>query len=187
MAFALGITESRLADAYNIANITPNILYELALGGILTSVVVPVVVEWLQQHGRDAAWDVVRRLFKLALLVLTAIAVLGIVSRRIAHLHTSGSRVPEDTAALAPSSAGSCRRSSSRWRRRDGPPERLAVRRCSPDREQRRVIALSPRCRTGGPAWRVSPPMPNGSSGDRPRWGHRDDRGAVALGPGHRF
>ena len=33
MAFALGITESRLPDAYNIANVTPNILYELALGG----------------------------------------------------------------------------------------------------------------------------------------------------------
>jgi putative peptidoglycan lipid II flippase len=104
MAFALGITESRLADAYNIANITPNILYELALGGILTSVVVPVVVEWLQQYGRDAAWDVVRRLFKLALLVLTTIALLGIVlAPWIVDLYTSG--VPESqrvaTAALA--------------------------------------------------------------------------------------
>jgi putative peptidoglycan lipid II flippase len=94
MAFALGITESRLADSYNIANVTPNILYELALGGILTSVVVPVVVEWMQVHGRDAAWDVVRRLFKLALLVLSAIAVLGIVlAPFIVDLYTSG--VPE--------------------------------------------------------------------------------------------
>jgi putative peptidoglycan lipid II flippase len=104
MAFALGITESRLADSYNLANITPNILYELALGGILTSVVVPVVVEWLQQHGRDAAWDVVRRLFKLALVVLSAIAALGIVfAPWIVDLYTSG--VPESqkaaTAALA--------------------------------------------------------------------------------------
>jgi putative peptidoglycan lipid II flippase len=91
MAYALGITESRLADAYNIANITPNILYELALGGILTSVVVPVVVDWLQQHGREAAWDVVRRLFKLALVVLPAIAALGIVfAPQIVHLYTSG-------------------------------------------------------------------------------------------------
>ncbi|HET7236005.1 MAG TPA: murein biosynthesis integral membrane protein MurJ [Actinomycetota bacterium] len=104
MAFALGITESRLADAYNIANITPNILYELALGGILTSVVVPVVVEWLQLHGRDAAWDVVRRLFKLALVVLTAIAVLGIVlAPWIVDLYTSGVPEPQRaaTAALA--------------------------------------------------------------------------------------
>jgi putative peptidoglycan lipid II flippase len=104
MAFALGITESRLADAYNIANITPNILYELALGGILTSVVVPVVVEWLQLHGRDAAWDVVRRLFKLALVVLTAIALVGIVlAPWIVDLYTSGVPEPQRaaTAALA--------------------------------------------------------------------------------------
>ena len=79
MAYAIGITETRLADAYNVANITPNILYELALGGILTSVVVPVVVEWMQSRGRDAAWDVVRRLFTIAVVVLSAIAILGIV------------------------------------------------------------------------------------------------------------
>lgn len=91
MAFALGITETRLPDAYNIANITPNILYELALGGILTSVVVPVVVEWLQERGRDAAWDVVRRLLSLAVLVLSAIALLGIVlAPWIVSLYTSG-------------------------------------------------------------------------------------------------
>jgi putative peptidoglycan lipid II flippase len=35
MTYAIGVTETRLADAYNIANITPNIIYELALGGIL--------------------------------------------------------------------------------------------------------------------------------------------------------
>ena len=50
MAYALGITETRLADAYNIANITPNIVYELALGGILSSVFVPVFVQWLQSR-----------------------------------------------------------------------------------------------------------------------------------------
>jgi putative peptidoglycan lipid II flippase len=91
MAYALGITESYLADAYNYANVTPNILYELALGGILTSVVVPVVVEWLETRGRGAAWDAVRRLFRLALVVLTAIAVLGIVlAPWIVDVYTSG-------------------------------------------------------------------------------------------------
>jgi len=91
MAFAIGITETRLADAYNVANITPNILYELALGGILTSVVVPIVVQWMQERGRDAAWDVVRRLFTLAIVVLSAIALLGIVlAPWIVDLYTSG-------------------------------------------------------------------------------------------------
>lgn len=101
MAFALGITETRLADAYNVANITPNILYELALGGILTSVVVPIVVEWMQARGRDEAWDVVRRLFTLAVIVLSAIAVLGIVlAPWIVDLYTSG-WPPEQKAASA--------------------------------------------------------------------------------------
>ncbi len=91
MAFALGITETRLADAYNVANITPNILYELALGGILTSVVVPVVVEWLQSRGREAAWDVVRRLFTLGILALSVIALLGIAfAPWMVDLYTSG-------------------------------------------------------------------------------------------------
>ncbi len=91
MAYALGITETRLADAYNIANVTPNIVYELALGGILTSVVVPVVVEWLQTRGRDEAWDVVRRLFTFAAVALTAIAAIGIaLAPWIVRLYTSG-------------------------------------------------------------------------------------------------
>ncbi|HZD18418.1 MAG TPA: murein biosynthesis integral membrane protein MurJ [Actinomycetota bacterium] len=94
MAYALGITESRLPDAYNVANITPNIVYELALGGILTSVVVPVFVEWLQVRGREQAWDVARRLFGFAFVTLAAIAVLGIVfAPWIVDLYTSG--VPE--------------------------------------------------------------------------------------------
>lgn len=89
MAYAIGITETRLTDAYNIANVTPNIVYELALGGILTAVVVPVVVEWLQERGRDAAWDLARKLFTLALLALSVITVLGILlAPRIIDLYT---------------------------------------------------------------------------------------------------
>ena len=90
MAFALGITESRLADAYNIANITPNIIYELALGGVLTSVVVPVFVEWMQTRGREAAWEVARKLLTVACIVLSAIALLAIVfAPWIARLYTT--------------------------------------------------------------------------------------------------
>ena len=99
MAYAIGVTESRLPDAYNIANITPNILYELALGGILTAVVVPVVVEWLQERGRDEAWEVVRRLVTLAIVVLSALTVLGIVfAPLIVDLYTSG--VPGEDQAI---------------------------------------------------------------------------------------
>jgi putative peptidoglycan lipid II flippase len=91
MAFAIGIAESRLPDAYNVANITPNIVYELVLGGILTSVVVPVVVEWLQERGRDEAWDVVRRLLTIAFHVLTGVALVAIaLAPWIVDLYTIG-------------------------------------------------------------------------------------------------
>jgi putative peptidoglycan lipid II flippase len=89
MAFALGVTESRLADAYNVANTTPNIIYELALGGILSSVFVPVFVEWLQTKGREQAWNSARAVMTFALVFLTAVMVLGIVgSSLIIRLYT---------------------------------------------------------------------------------------------------
>ena len=91
MAYALGIAETRLADAYNIANITPNIIYELALGGILSSVFVPVFVEWLQSRGREAAWDVARKVLGIAAVSLSIICILGIVlSPWIIRLYTVG-------------------------------------------------------------------------------------------------
>jgi putative peptidoglycan lipid II flippase len=91
MAYALGIAETRLADAYNIANITPNIVYELALGGILTSVFLPVFVEWLQSRGREAAWDVARKVLGIAAVSLSIITVLGIVlAPWIIRLYTVG-------------------------------------------------------------------------------------------------
>lgn len=39
---ALGLTE--VADTYNLANTTPNILYELVLGGVLSSTLVPMFI-----------------------------------------------------------------------------------------------------------------------------------------------
>ena len=53
MAIALGVSESRLADSYNIANTLPNIIYELVLGGVLSSVFIPVLVEELRTRVRD--------------------------------------------------------------------------------------------------------------------------------------
>ncbi len=76
MAYAIGITETRLADAYNIANTTPNIVYELALGGILSSVLVPVLVERTHRGGRQASFEAARRLFTLTAVVLSTITVL---------------------------------------------------------------------------------------------------------------
>lgn len=78
---ALGIVESgRLTDTYNIANTAPNIIYELVLGGVLTSVFVPVFVELLEKEGRDRAWQIGSAIINLSLVVLVAIATIGIVA-----------------------------------------------------------------------------------------------------------
>lgn len=78
-AAALGLTASALADTYNKANTTPNIIYELALGGILTSVFVPLFVEWMQTKGREEADQVADRILTVSLVALSAIAALGII------------------------------------------------------------------------------------------------------------
>jgi putative peptidoglycan lipid II flippase len=80
MTYALGVTESRLADAYNVANTTPNIVYELALGGIVSSVFVPVFVQRLETEGRDRAWHMARNVLTVATLLLLAVTVAGAVA-----------------------------------------------------------------------------------------------------------
>ncbi|HEV3473094.1 MAG TPA: murein biosynthesis integral membrane protein MurJ [Actinomycetota bacterium] len=86
---ALGVAESRLPDAYNLANTAPNIIYELVLGGILTSVFVPVFVELLENEGRERAWEVASAVINLVLVVLMVVAALGILAApAIARFYT---------------------------------------------------------------------------------------------------
>jgi putative peptidoglycan lipid II flippase len=80
MAFALGVTETRLADAYNVANNIPNIVYELVLGGVLTSVFVPVFVRQLKRRSREDAWEAARAVLTTALVVLLLVMAVGIVA-----------------------------------------------------------------------------------------------------------
>jgi putative peptidoglycan lipid II flippase len=96
MAYALGVAESRLADAYNVANTTPNIVYDLALGGIISSVFIPVFVERLESRNRDEAWHTARTVLTAATIGLTAIAVLGIAfSSLIIRAYTFRVQGPE--------------------------------------------------------------------------------------------
>ena len=76
----LGVGESRLADVYNVANTTPNVLYELVLGGILSSIFVPVFVEVQRTRGQRQAWHVARATMTIAIVGLGLLAALGIVA-----------------------------------------------------------------------------------------------------------
>jgi putative peptidoglycan lipid II flippase len=94
MAYAIGVAHSRVADAYNVANNTPNIVYELVLGGVLTSVFVPVFVEWLDARGRNEAWEVARSVLTFTLVVLSTIMLVTILAApllvRLYTLQVSG-------------------------------------------------------------------------------------------------
>ena len=70
----LGVGESRLADVYNVANTTPNIIYELVLGGILSSIFVPVFVEVRTTRGPRQAWHVARATMTIAIVGLGLLA-----------------------------------------------------------------------------------------------------------------
>ena len=86
---ALGIVESgRLTDTYNIANTAPNIIYELVLGGVITSVFVPLFVELLEKEERDRAWEVMSAILNVCILILSVITVLGVLAAPwIAHFY----------------------------------------------------------------------------------------------------
>ncbi|SDD36091.1 putative peptidoglycan lipid II flippase [Geodermatophilus telluris] len=75
LAAALGV--GLVNDAYNTANTLPNIVYELLLGGVLTSVIVPLLVH-AQERDRDGGVAYAQRLSTLAisgLVLVTAVAV----------------------------------------------------------------------------------------------------------------
>jgi putative peptidoglycan lipid II flippase len=77
LAAALGV--GAVNDAYNTVNTLPNIVYELLLGGVLTSVIVPLLVH-AQERDRDGGTAYAQRLLTLAmggLVVVTAVAILA--------------------------------------------------------------------------------------------------------------
>ena len=92
MAYALGF--DRLADSYNLANTTPNIVYELLLGGVLSATLVPVFVDH-RDRGDDEGTSAVVTVATLALLLLTGIGI--ILAPAVVHLYSL--RLPDATAA----------------------------------------------------------------------------------------
>src|SRR6266496_3254656 len=74
--FGYALGAATLADAYNNANTLPNVVYNLALGGILTSVVVPLLVSAAQRDAdRGEAYD--QRMFTLGALALGGITLVA--------------------------------------------------------------------------------------------------------------
>jgi putative peptidoglycan lipid II flippase len=74
MGYALGF--KALTDTYTLANTTPNIVYELLLGGVLSATLVPVFVHHTEEDDDDGTSAVIT----VASAALLAITVIGILA-----------------------------------------------------------------------------------------------------------
>jgi putative peptidoglycan lipid II flippase len=76
MVFGYVIGKGALADVYLIGNETPNIVYELLIGGVLSATLVPLFTEFLERDDEEAT-NAVITVALTAMAVLTALAVLA--------------------------------------------------------------------------------------------------------------
>lgn len=105
LAYALGA--DRLADTYTLANNTPNIIYELILGGVLSGTLLPVFVRELRKTGeREEAegWRAVSAVFTLGLVAAALLsAAFVVVAPLFIRLYTlrTGEEVGREQVAVA--------------------------------------------------------------------------------------
>jgi putative peptidoglycan lipid II flippase len=86
---AAAIGTFALGDAYNAAFQIPYILFDLLIGGVLSSVIVPLIVK-AQRRDPDGGQAFEQRLMTLAIVVLTVIALAGVLlARPIMELYTA--------------------------------------------------------------------------------------------------
>ncbi len=100
VVLAAAIGKESLADTYNLANITPNIVYELLVGGVLAATLVPVFVDLLERRD-DRSTSAV---FTVTMTALTALHRGHDVPLAAAR---PSLRAPRDTVPTAPRSCTS--------------------------------------------------------------------------------
>jgi putative peptidoglycan lipid II flippase len=74
--FVYVIGRTALADVYTIANETPNIVYDLLIGGVLSATLVPLFSSFLQRDDEEATNVVVTT----AVVVMTGLTVLAVLA-----------------------------------------------------------------------------------------------------------
>jgi putative peptidoglycan lipid II flippase len=78
LAWALGQTP--LADSYNLANTTPNMLYDIVLGGILSATFIPVFVDRLSNKPEREAFDSISAVLTVSVVVLGVTTLAALVA-----------------------------------------------------------------------------------------------------------
>jgi len=75
MAAALGA--GAIASAYSTSNNIPNLIFELFMGGVLSSLFIPTFTDVRANQGDEAAWKFTSHILNLAVLVLGIVAIVG--------------------------------------------------------------------------------------------------------------
>ncbi len=78
LAWALG--QTLLADSYNLANTTPNMLYDVVLGGVLSATFIPVFVDRLANKTEREAFDSISAVLSVSVVVLLVTTVAALVA-----------------------------------------------------------------------------------------------------------
>jgi putative peptidoglycan lipid II flippase len=78
VVLAAAIGQGVVSDAYNTANTLPNIVYELLLGGVLSSVIVPLLVR-AQERDRDGGVRYAQLLTTVSVAALGVVTVLAVL------------------------------------------------------------------------------------------------------------
>lgn len=74
---ALGLTT--VADVYNLANTAPNILYELVIGGVLSSTLVPLFIHANDAKAVDREDDSASVIVTVSFVAITALAIVAVL------------------------------------------------------------------------------------------------------------
>jgi putative peptidoglycan lipid II flippase len=77
LAWALG--QTHLADAFNLANTTPNMLYDIVLGGVLSATFIPVFVDQLSNREESEAFDSISAVLTVSVVVLAVTTVAALI------------------------------------------------------------------------------------------------------------
>lgn len=86
LAYALGI--GPFSDSFNLANNTPNIIYDLLLGGIISASILPVFVGHLTKDDKKSAWNSISAVVSVGTILLIIGTVLfELAAPAIIHLY----------------------------------------------------------------------------------------------------
>lgn len=100
LAWVLGATA--LAEAYNLANNTPNLLYDLVLGGVLSATLVPVVVESMAKDDDDGINAIASVVTVILLVATLATVVLAPVVIRLYNLTAGPGQAAQQAKVAVP-------------------------------------------------------------------------------------